>query len=647
MILRRVASALFFCLAALPAFAQSDAPGSVPAYVGSAACADCHEGETTAWQGSHHAKAWLPPTPGNVLGDFDNATFTLDGLTTRFFREDGAYMVEVQEPDGSQRIYPIHSTAGIAPLQQYLIETEPGRLQSFDVVWDVEEERWYHLYPESDLSPADGLHWSGAYKNWNARCAECHATNYEKNYDPVSKTYASTQTEIGVGCEACHGPGQAHVEWAQLGVINPAFTDATDDAGFTMSFSPDDPIAEREQCAGCHSRREAFGNGNPLPGTAYDEAYRLALLRPGLYHDDGSILDEVYVYGSFLQSKMAAKGVRCSNCHEVHSAGLIAEGNATCTQCHSPAGNPDFPSLALADYDTPEHHFHEAGSEGAQCKSCHMIERTYMGVDGRRDHSFRVPRPDLATTSNAPDACTGCHTDQTPAWAASELEARFPESRHRGPHFATTFANARANPARQINALAQIALATDQPAIIRATAMELMRGAESPEAAAALASLLTDPDPMVRAAAASLQRAAPDLDKVQRLLPALSDPSRLVRLAAVLEMFAAPIARLPQPSAQAFSAAASDWRDTLMVRADFPEAHLIMGGAALTLRNIPAATQAFSEAVRLDPQLVQAWSMLARIKAATGDPDGARATIADGLQANPSDPLLLQTADQL
>ncbi|SLN37639.1 Doubled CXXCH motif (Paired_CXXCH_1) [Pseudoruegeria aquimaris] len=648
-----------FCLVAVSACAGWAAPlaaqtpqgkgtatPGIPAYLGSESCAECHAEETEAWAGSHHAKAWLPPTPGNVLGDFDNATFTQGGLTARFYREDGAYMVEVSEPDGSTARYPVHSAAGIAPLQQYLLETEPGRLQSFDVAWDVERERWYHLYPDTDLAPTDGLHWSGPYKNWNARCAECHATGFEKNYDPANRRYQSTQAEIGVGCEACHGPGQAHVEWARLGVINRAFADSTDDAGFTITFSADDPYTEREQCAGCHSRREAFGDGNPLPGTAFDDAYRLALLRPGLYHDDGSILEEVYVYGSFLQSKMAAKGVRCSNCHEVHSGTLKAEGNATCTQCHSPAGNPDFPSLPLADYDTPDHHFHPEGTEGAQCKSCHMIERTYMGIDGRRDHSFRVPRPDLAAATNAPDACTDCHTDQTAAWAAAELETRFPDSRHRGPHFATTFANARANPARQVNALARIALAEDQPAIIRASAMELLRGAESPEAAAALAGLIDDPDPLVRAAAVGLQRFAPDIDKVQRLLPALKDETRLVRLAAVLDLFAAPIARLPQASAQAFSAAAAEWREVMALRADFPEGHLVMGGAALTMRNIPVATEAFGEAVRLDPQLVQAWSMLARIKAAVGDLDGARQTIAEGLAANPSDPLLLQTVDQ-
>ena len=138
---------------------------------------------------------------------------------------------------------------------------------------------------------------------------------------------------------------------------------------------------------------------------------------------------------------MYARGVRCSDCHDPHAAELRAEGNAVCTQCHSPAGNPEFPTLRRAAYDDPAHHFHAPGSPGAECRACHMIERTYMGIDGRRDHSFRVPRPDLAATG-APDACTDCHADRGAAWAAEEIARRFPDPRHRGPHFATAFAAA-------------------------------------------------------------------------------------------------------------------------------------------------------------------------------------------------------------
>ena len=197
---------------AAPTFAQGQ---NTPAYVGSQACADCHTDATENWTGSDHALAWTTPTAENIVADFDGTEFSHDGMLAQFRIEDGRHFVTVTEKDGATTDYPVHSVAGIKPLQQYLLETEPGRLQSFDVVWDTEQKTWFHLYPDQDLPPDDGLHWTGPYKTWNARCAECHATGFEKNYDPENHTYSSTQAEMGVGCESCHGPAAAHLAWTK------------------------------------------------------------------------------------------------------------------------------------------------------------------------------------------------------------------------------------------------------------------------------------------------------------------------------------------------------------------------------------------------------------------------------------------------
>jgi len=323
---------------------------------------DLHTDQTALWQGSQHALAWTLPGPDTVLGDFNDAEFTHDGSLTRFRSKDGIYTIEVTEQDGVTTKYPVHSVAGLAPLQQYLLETEPGRLQSYDVVWDVEQGRWYHLYPDQTLPPDDGLHWTGPYKTWNARCAECHATGFKTNFGARTRTYASVQAEIGVGCEACHGPGSAHLAWTDGEAVLANGPPELNKYGFPVGVTK----VGVEQCATCHSRREPILGGNPMPGTPYYDAYTLAILRPGLYHADGQVLDEVYVYGSFLQSKMSARGVECSNCHTAHDTGLKAVGNAVCTQCHSPAGNPEFETLTKALYDSPDHTFHETGSEGGQ-----------------------------------------------------------------------------------------------------------------------------------------------------------------------------------------------------------------------------------------------------------------------------------------
>ncbi|MCW3782010.1 multiheme c-type cytochrome [Defluviimonas salinarum] len=632
--------AIVLTLLGLPAAAQVP-----PAYVGSDTCAGCHADETARWSGSHHALAWTEPSPETVIADFDGTSFAHDGMTARFrLGADGGYFVEVTEKEGSTTEYRVHSVAGIEPLQQYLLETEPGRLQSFDVVWDSEAHRWFHLYPDQDLPPGDGLHWTGPYKNWNARCAECHATGYRKNYDPAKRSYASFEAEIGVGCEACHGPGEAHLAWAAGKEIKGYSLDL-DAVGFSKSFATTGSMIQ--QCATCHSRREALDDRSPYPGTPYHQSYNLSLLRPGLYYADGQSQDEVYVYGSFLQSKMYAKGVGCGDCHDPHTAELVAEGNAVCTRCHNPSGNPDFPSLEPADYDSAAHHFHAPGTTAAECKSCHMVERVYMGNDWRADHSFRVPRPDLAAETAAPDACTTCHQDQTAGWAAERIAAWYPMSNNRGPHFGNVLAHGRENPTAAAGDLADLAADESQPGIVRATALWLLENADAPEPVNRLATLLEDDDPLVRAAALGLQIKAPPQERVMRVIGLLGDPVRPVRIAAARAMLGSPIVRLPGQAQAALEAAMSEWQASLASRLDFPETHLQLAGMALTMRSVAGATAAFREAVRMDPQRSDAWIMLVRLAAATDGAEAAREVLDEALSAAPEDPGLLQLGREL
>ncbi|WP_074736359.1 cytochrome c3 family protein [Ruegeria halocynthiae] len=613
--------------------------GRAQDYVGSEVCADCHHEQTEAWQNSHHALAWTEVEDGHVLADFDGTSFSHDGMRVAFVDQMGVLSAQVTEKDGTTTEYPVHSAVGIAPLQQYLFETQPGRLQSFDVVWDTEKGRWYHLYPEQDLPPNDGLHWTGPYKNWNARCAECHATGYVKKYDADTKSYNSTQVEIGVGCEACHGPGSAHLEWT----TGKALQDGLGTFGFPMNWGRGQTEAEVQQCAGCHSRREALEDGNPDPGTPYHDAYNLAVLRPGLYHPDGQILDEVYVYGSFLQSRMYAQGVGCMDCHDPHRAEVKAEGNGLCTQCHSPAGNPDFPTLRQASYDTPEHHNHIEDTEGAQCKSCHMIERAYMGVDGRRDHSFRIPRPDLRLGT---DACTDCHADEGQPWAAQQIASWFPDSTRRTAHYGTAFAAVGSGELDDPETLIAIALDNGQAGIVRATALYLLQPFATPDLADRLAPLLADSDPLVRANGPVLQRPAPLDQRISRLESLLSDPTRNVRVSAAKEFLAIPAQAMTPEQRVSAQQGMADWQRSISHRLDFPEIHMVLGGWALTLRNAPAAERAFREVVTLDPQRAEAWPMLVQLAHINRGPQAAQAVLIEALSLLPDDPNLRQLAQE-
>jgi predicted CXXCH cytochrome family protein len=636
---------LIFLLLVMPtAIAQQQQP----AFVGSSACATCHAGEFKAWQGTHHALAWTQPAPDTVFGDFSDKVFSHKGVDSRFFTEGKNYFIETQGGDGKQTRFPVVGVAGVAPLQQYLLDTGNGHIQSFDVVWDILEKRWYHLYPDQDLPPGDGLHWTGPYKNWNGRCAECHATGFRKNYAPLTRSYQSTTAEIGVGCESCHGPASEHVAWAN-GKTGQASGSGMqlDEKGLVVAYSAAEPATELEVCAGCHSRRENFYDTDPLAGRPFDDAHRLSLLSPGLYFSDGQMLDEVYNHGSFLQSKMHAAGVRCSDCHDPHEAKLKADGEAVCTQCHSPAGNDRFPTLAKKLYDDPSHHFHEAGTEGAQCKNCHMGERVYMGIDWRHDHNFRVPRPDLSVETGNPDTCTDCHKDRTAQWAADAIASRFPESTHRGPHFSQVMFKARQDPAGLALPLMELAEHDGMPDIVRASALELLQGTDNPEVIERSAKLLSDDSALVRSAAAAIQRSAGPGAKAMRLSPLLRDELRSVRMAAARELLGVPPDGMSAEDRQTLGKALDEWRDSLMARADFPETHLVLGGIYLTVRNFEAAAVAFGEAVRLDPQRADAWSMIVRINEALGRRDEAKVALAQALKANPGNAELRELEAQL
>jgi predicted CXXCH cytochrome family protein len=250
-------------------------------------------------------------------------------------------------------------------------------------------------------------------------CADCHSTDVRKNYDAATDTFKTTWTEIAVGCEACHGPGSAHVAWAQSKADEPGkgLTVALDErrgAHWTIEpasgnalRSPDRRSdAEIEVCAPCHARRAQIAEGWRA-GKRFLDHYSPALLEASLYYADGQQRDEVYIWGSFLQSKMHRRGVTCGDCHEPHGAKLRIEGNALCGQCH-----------LATKYETASHHHHATGSAGAQCANCHMPATSYMLIDPRRDHSLRVPRPDLSVSLGTPNACNGCHRDKSSQWAA-------------------------------------------------------------------------------------------------------------------------------------------------------------------------------------------------------------------------------------
>jgi Tfp pilus assembly protein PilF/cytochrome c553 len=358
-----------FWLAACVWATMANADEGTPQYVGRARCAACHAEESTRWAGSQHDLAMQEARDASVLGDFNDASFEQFGVLSRFYRKDGRFIVRTDGPDGTLQDYPIKYTFGVFPLQQYLIEFPGRRLQALDIGWDSRPEeqggqRWMHLHPDDPVRHDDVLHWTGPNLNWNYMCADCHSTNLKKGYDAASDSYHTTWSEIDVSCEACHGPGSRHVEWAEAKAKGK--TPDLPDIGLTARFDERTGVAwqidpatgkakrseprkatkEIQVCARCHSRRSQLTE-QPIAGQPYLDGFRPALLTEGLYYPDGQIQDEVYVWGSLLQSKMYRAGITCSDCHDPHAANVRLPGDTLCYQRH--------PSDR---YATAKHHFH-------------------------------------------------------------------------------------------------------------------------------------------------------------------------------------------------------------------------------------------------------------------------------------------------
>ncbi len=494
-------------------------------YVGRNSCAECHANQVDQWHGSHHDRAMELPSETSVLGDFNDSSFSRFGVTTRFFRRDGKYFVNTEGPDGEFQDFEIKYTFGCEPMQQYMVEFPDGRVQVLRVSWDTVKNEWFYVTPpdvlDERIEPGDPLHWTGIGQNWNTMCAECHSTNLQKNFDPEKNTYSTTFTEIDVSCEMCHGPASIHVELANS---NSLFWDRNHGYGL-VKLKGGTSDKQIETCAPCHSRRTHI-HADYRAGDKYMDHFDPALLRESLYHADGQILDEVYVYGSFLQSKMYAKDVRCTDCHNPHSLELKFEGNQLCAQCHLPG-----------KYDSPSHH-HHVDSAATQCVNCHMMEQNYMVIDGRRDHSFRIPRPDLSAELGTPNACNNCHDkpEETSEWAANAVREWYGDRRPDDPHYGVALAAGRRGDEEGEQQLLELLKRLDVPDIVRATALELLANYDSVESRRMSREALDDSNPLVRTAglrALSIEFLA----KFPKLVAEkLQDGVRLVRLAAARRM---------------------------------------------------------------------------------------------------------------
>jgi tetratricopeptide (TPR) repeat protein len=628
---------------------QSDT-GSMPlatsaSFVGNDACIGCHADAYAAWKDSQHASAMQHATVETVLGDFDQATFRYNGVESAFSQRDGKFFVRTDGTDGQLAEFRIDYTFGVEPLQQYLITFPDGRLQALSIAWDSRNkeqggQRWFHLYPDEKIDYRDELHWTQRSQNWNFMCADCHSTEVRKQYDADADTFNTAWTDISVGCEACHGPASAHVGWAKTKSddLHKGLAVALDEragARWVIDTATAKPVRSRpraqdteiEVCAQCHARRSQIAEGYRA-GMPFMDFYRPVLLSPGRYHVDGQQLDEVYTWGSFLQSRMYHAGVTCSDCHEPHGQQLRATGNAVCGTCH-----------LAAKYDDKSHHHHSRESAGAQCVECHMPATTYMVVDPRRDHSLRIPQPDLTVKLGTPNACNGCHRDTDAKWAAQTIEDWYGHQPQGFQQYATAFSYAERGAPEAGPSLTQIAGDHTQPAIARASALEALTDFPAHGSIDTARKGLTDTNALVRRASIIALASLPAAQRLTLLAPLLDDPVRTVRMEAT-NALADATGGAPAAQRAAFNRGAVEYESAQRFNSDRPEARASLGSFYARRGRHDQALSELQSALALDPGFVPAYVNMADLQRAQGRDAEAERTLRAGLRYAPDAPAL-------
>ncbi|MGB1003983.1 MAG: multiheme c-type cytochrome [Salibacteraceae bacterium] len=552
-------------------------------YLGAQKCKECHAEEFNQWATSDHYFSMQKATNEFVKGDFAT-TFVADEISYVFSKRDSNYSVEITQ-NGKTQKFEVAYTFGWHPLQQYLLKTENGKFQTLRASWDTEQNKWFHQYDGEIVEPHDWLSWSKGGQNWNTMCSSCHSTHVKKNYDPHKDVFNTTYKEINVACESCHGPGRDHLL---------AHKDGTKDPYANLKNLTSEE--KTNNCGTCHARRTMLlDNGDPRAN--FLEAYFPQTLNNNFYEADGQIKEEDFVYGSFISSKMHRNHVTCTNCHNPHSNKLKAEGNQLCLQCHDQS------------YSQNTHTHHPQNSEGNQCINCHMDGKMYMGIDYRRDHSFRIPRPDQSIHFGTSNACNSCHTDQSAKWAATHVTQWF--GYPRAYHFSDDLLPGSKGNGLSVSHLKNLLVNDSVPEIVKATAVDYLQSHSSEEATNLLIEALTSKDDLVRLKAYSGLIYFPKEYRQQYGMIGIQDPQRAIRMLAFRSVVDVDAAYLKPEIQEVWKNVHAEYLVYLKANADFPTGQIMLGEYYETIGQTNQAVEAYENALKMDSLLMDGYSNLA------------------------------------
>lgn len=606
-------------------------------YVGANQCKTCHQKEYKLWQGSHHDMAMKHADNDSVLGNFSNVSLKLSDTTSRFYKKDKQYWVNIKGPDGALHDYQVKYTFGYKPLQQYMVEFDDGRVQLIPFAWDSRSkqqggQRWFNLYPEFNKKHQE-FYWTNTGQNWNYMCADCHSTNVNKNFDVKNNQYKTTWSEINVACEACHGPASEHIKWTKTKKGKMGFDRNLSKPVKKWLSKKNNPILQPDvihktqqtvMCAQCHSRHTQISENDYLKSGSLGDRYRLTLINSENYYADGQVYDEDYVYGSFLQSKMFKKGVTCSNCHDPHSGKLTLPKETLCLQCHE-----------VKTYGSQKHHHHTEKSSGAQCVNCHMPETTYMQIDQRADHGWHSPRPDLSLKLGTPDTCLSCHKDKNSEWSNKQVTNWYPNSALDNQiDFAPAFTLSDMGYPQASAELTKISQNQNHAGIIRASALQRMQDSPDQNSLISIARGVKDNNELIRLGAIQGALNLPLNERWQIIKPLLSDKVLAVRTEAASVL--APLwLNLDEQQQAILKPALDDYLSIQDFNADRGFSHTNRGNIMSQMGRYDEAVTAYDQSIRIEPSFSTAYVNKADLYRLQGDEEKAVDTLKHGLKSQP------------
>ncbi len=596
-------------------------------------CATCHTREYEAWAKSDHAKAWRQASSTHDAEAFKGQTLCVRGSELHFRQSAGEGGLTLHDA-ASGRDFPVVGVVGHHPLRQYLVEGERGAIQCPSAAWDVQRREWFDTVADdsrlqregnAERKPGDWGHWLGRGMTWNAQCASCHVSGFEKGYDNAADAYSSRWREPGVTCIQCHSLAD----------------EERNKEGRLQRRNKNRKLTRQQvadSCASCHARREELRPGF-REGDLFEDFYRLELpLVEGVFWPNGMQRDEVYTEASLRLSPMGRAGVSCMDCHDAHRGKLLLpqEDNSLCLRCHGEGKMVNSTPAPRIDMST--HTPCPSGSAGALCVSCHMPESRYMARDPRRDHSFNSPDPQLSAELGIPNACILCHTEKDNAWAQAAVARVYGDTLNMDATRPRTRAVAAAMKGEGDTAELFTIYRAEQNPTWKAALLELLARQEpTPAIHHAAEQAAASDSPQLRAAAARiLGEDAPQL---------LHDPVRLVRLAAAwAQLDSLLLSASPHP-------ALAELEETLHHQADQPPGAMQLaaladararmarhrGDAAAAAEHEAEAERQYGRAVSLDPHSAAARMDFARCLARHGKPLAALEHMLACTAAHPRD----------